>query len=480
MTSSSHPISVASESAARPQRAPATAQDGFSLIEVLVTALIVVLLSVGVASALIAQTHSSGDQALRSQANTLVSQDQDRLRGLSDQALSALASSGSTTSTQTVGSQTYTVTSSAAYQDSSGNSSCASSAVDYYKITSTATWTEAFASASTQTASSDSLLARPVTGQLETVVTDQTGAPVQGAAVTATPSPGSTPSQSGLTDSTGCSVFAGLANGSYAVAAAKTGYVSPQNLSSATTTQSINNTGSSATAASAALTLGLGGTVTANFVAAAPSGGGQANGLGYTGGGPGYSSVSGAGTKTTLPAASQSAGPLFPFESTTGTPVYTGNYSVYGGQCAYQAPPAANLTTATVSPGGSATVTVKEPSLYIAKVQSALLGIPLTTVQPTDIVLTYSSGGCVDTYRATVAAPASGTLIGAVAPTTGWLASPGQPYAATSSVLSVCADYSSALGYFSGTVTTANASFTSVNPSATGLTITLTSVGACQ
>ncbi len=476
------------KAAARAPRRVASVEAGFSLIEVLATALVTILLSLGVATALIAQTHSSGDQQLRSQANTLVNQDQDRLRGMSDEALSNLASNGSATATQTVGNETFTITSSASYQDALGNSSCKSSSVDYFKINSQVSWTEAFAGNSTQTVSADGLLARPVTGQLETLVTDQTGAGLPGVSVTATPPSGSSAStQSGVTDSTGCSVFAGLgvtnSTTSYTVTAAKSGWVTPQNLPTASTTAAITNTGSTATAA---FTLGQAGSVTANFQAASPSAAGQADGVMYSGTGPGYSTVTGQGTTSTLPAATQTASSLFPFESTAGSPVYTNNYSLYAGQCAFQSPPSANLSSATVTPGGSATATVKEPSLDIKAVQATL--VTTYNLQPSDIVLTYSSGGCVDSYKATVATPASGSGLNATAPSTGWLASPGQPYAASASVLTVCADYTLASGViaglsagtYSGSVMTTNSSFTSVNPNTSGLTIPLTTLGACS
>ena len=482
MASSTHPLTPSSVGAARPRCGTPASQDGFSLIEVLVTALIVALLATAVSTALIAQTHSSGDQQLRSQANTLVNQDQDRLRGLSDQALSSLASNGSATSTQTAGNQSYTITSSASYQDSSGNSSCASGSVDYFKINSTASWTEAFAGGSTRTASADSLLARPVTGELQTVVKDQTGSALPGVSVSATPTGGSTASQSGLTDSTGCSVFAGLSAGPYTVTASKSGYVTPTNTTPASSSQSVTDTGS---VASAPFTIGQAGSVTANFQAASPSAPGQADGLMYSGTGPGYQTVAGHGSTTTLPAAAQTAASLFPFESTANSPVYTNNYSLYAGQCSYQAPPPANLTSTTVTPGGAATATVREPLLDVA----SLTGAGWSFV-PADIVLTYQSGSCTDSYTANVAAAASGTQFDyEYPPSTGWLASPGQPYAASASVLSVCADtylsptqassvgYPS--GYYSGTATTANSSFTSKNPSAAGLTINVTSFGQC-
>ena len=53
-----------------------------------------------------------------------------------------------------------------------------------------------------------------------------------------------------------------------------------------------------------------------------------------------------------------------------------------------------------------------------------------------------------------------------MAPTTGWLANPGQPYARQRD-LTVCADYNTCSGraYYKNTATTGNTSFTGVNTS---------------
>ncbi len=121
-----------------------TSDGGFTLIEVLVTALIVVLLASATASALISTTHTSGDQRVRAEADALASQDQARLRGLSDNELANLTGSAAS-HTATVSGTTFTVASSSAFQDASGNSSCTSTAQDFYKTSTTVSWTEPYA-----------------------------------------------------------------------------------------------------------------------------------------------------------------------------------------------------------------------------------------------------------------------------------------------------------------------------------------------
>ncbi len=164
-----------------PEHAPSrarhlTSEGGFTLIEVLVTALIVVLLAGATASALISTTHTSGDQRIRAQANALAAQDQARLRGLSDEQLTDLERRRAIPLSGT----TFTVASSAAFQDASGNSSCTSTAQDFYKTSPPSAGPR---HKGTQSVSVDSMLSRPVVGILQNAVTDQTGR--AGAGVTA-------------------------------------------------------------------------------------------------------------------------------------------------------------------------------------------------------------------------------------------------------------------------------------------------------
>src|SRR5581483_3658314 len=66
------------------------AQHGFTLIEVLVSALIVTLIAGAVAGALMTNIKASGDQHRRTQAQALAQQDQERLKGLSAEQLDNL------------------------------------------------------------------------------------------------------------------------------------------------------------------------------------------------------------------------------------------------------------------------------------------------------------------------------------------------------------------------------------------------------
>lgn len=460
-----------------------TSEGGFTLIEVLVTALIVVLLASATASALISTTHTSGDQRIRAEANALAAQDQARLRGLSDEQLANLTGAAAS-HTATVSGTTFTVASSAAFQDASGNSSCTSTAQDFYKTSTTISWTEAY-SQGTQSVSVDSMLSRPVVGILQNAVTDQTGAALPGVAVTAAPATGTTGlvGQSGTTDTAGCAVFTAMTAGSYTVTVSKSGYVDQTAVSAPSKPASVVATG---TPAGTTFVLGQAGAIAATFRSsqstAAPSYGGEADALSYSGSGTtgNVSQPTTLGNSQVAATALTTSTSLFPWTTSApgSTPSYTNNYTVWAGKCSFQQYPNTGGSTyqlATVNPGLVASTTVQEPFLSIPTLQYTVSGTTKTT-QPSDIVLTYRSGTCFDSYKATVAASANGTSgYGGTAPTTGWLANPGQPYA-PSGDLTVCADYLRAGAYKSGTATVANTSMTSAN---TLPAITMSTTGAC-
>ncbi len=429
--------------------------DGFTLIEVLVSALMVILIATATARALIASNHFAGDQRFRSQADSVASQDQDRLRGMSDEQLNGLNQSR----TVTLNGTNFTVQSTASYLDTTGGSSCSSTAAAYYKIISTVSWTENFSSRPA-TLSEQAILSRPVSGDLLTQVTDQTGAGL--ASVTVTPSGPST--QSALTDSNGCVLFAGLTPGSYTVSLADSGYVDPNGNSPATGTASVTATGV-ARPAGGTFHLGKAGTITANLTAS--GGTAEADGVSYTGTGASYgmsSPLVAPKTAPASPASSISAGQLFPFY---GASAYTNNYTVWGGRCPGQQPPTPTQTT--VNPGGTTTQPVAEPLLKLSTVT-----YNGSAVKPTDVRLTFTdSTGCTDKWWATLV----GTPASPPAPANGWLANPGQPYAASG--LTVCADYTTGGKTYYVTTAATNTSFSSSNAVATIAIKSTSSTGKC-
>jgi prepilin-type N-terminal cleavage/methylation domain-containing protein len=429
---------------------------GFTLIEVLVSALLVALIAAAASKALITTTHASADQRLRSQADGLATQDQERLRGLSDQQLESL----SQTRTSTVGGTTFTVQSVATYLDTSGATSCASTAAAYFKIASTVTWSEGFTTAPASI-NEESLLSRPVTGDLLTQVTDQTGGALSG--VTITPTGPST--QTATTDSKGCVMFAGLTPGLYSVAVGYAGYVDPNGKSAPTGSATVTTTGT-AQPNNGAFRLGLAGSIVGTFRTAYPTSGpltGQGDGISWLGN---LGSIPMSGgfqtaptTDPSTPGAGYTTGSLFPFASATPPVTYAGNYTVWAGRCAQQIPPAP-YDQFTVSPGSvNASQTIQEPLLNLNTVNyKSSSGASPQVITPAHVSLSFTGGSCTDQWYPTVASSMSSTY--------GWLASPGQAYAA-SGTLTVCVDYNtgttSSPVYYKNTAPTGNSSFTGVN-----------------
>lgn len=438
------------------------AESGFTLIEVLVSALLVAFIATAAAKALVTTSHTSADQRLRSQADGLATQDQERLRGLADQQLESLSQSRNST----VDGTTFTVQSVATYLDTSGQTSCSSTAAAYFKIASTVTWSEGF-NPTPASINEESILSRPVTGDLLTQVTDQTGAALSG--VTISPTGPST--QTASTDGKGCVMFAGLTPGLYTVNVSYPGYVDPNGNSAPSGTATVTTTGT-AQPNNGAFRLGQAGSIVGTFETAYPTAGplnGQADGISWLGN---LGSISMTGGFQTAPTNDPSSpGPgyttasLFPFASATPPVSYTGNYSVWAGRCADQAPPP-GTDQFTVSPGSLNTAqTIQEPLLNLNTVyyKTSSTGTP-SAVAPGDVSLSFSSGGCTDQWYPTLASSMDSTY--------GWFQYPGQAYA-PSGTLTVCVDYTPPRSRttYKSSVTTGNTSFTGVN---TVPTVTIT------
>jgi Tfp pilus assembly protein PilV len=432
-------------------------ETGLTLIEVLVTAVIVILLGSAVATALISTTHSSGDQRLRSQADALATQDQERLRGLSDEQLNGLDK----TRTQTVDAIDFKVRSVASFLDTTGGSSCTSQAAASYKTTSTVSWTEGFNSRTDTSVTEESLLARPVTGNLITQVNDETHQPLSGVTV-ATQGPST---QTGTSDKNGCVLFAGLTPGAYTVNLTDPGYVDPDgNASPPNNTANVTTSGV-ATPAGYPFEMGLAGSVAGTFITSTAGVGGEADGVSWLGSGAldamsGFQ-VSPAAAPALAPMTSLTTGPLFPFDiAKSGAGDYTNNYAVWAGRCAQQQPPAATPRYSVIPGSVGQAQSVPEPLLALTSVTSTDAKGVTTVVKPDDVRLSFASqtgAACGDSWTPTLSSAATPATM----PVTGWLAYPGQPYAdGTAGTLSVCADYA---GYKSSLPAT-NTSFTSPNP----------------
>jgi Tfp pilus assembly protein PilV len=452
----------------------ARAEEGFGLIEVLVSAVMVILIAGAALAGIDATTRTTADQRARAQADEVAQQDQERLGGMSAAQLSDL----NQTRTVTLG-QNFTVTSTAQFlTHGSSTPSCSSSgsgSADFFTVVSAVTWGNNRPAGLVGTPSNplkeESVITPPIGGSLLTRVVDQNNAPLSGVTVTAS----GADSDSGVTDSSGCTIFGGMNLGDFTVTASESGFVdfdgdtSPS--SPATTTANGTTTVpfklGKAGLISAFFSTRVGGTLYTSPTATSPitPAGQRAPALSWFN--PLMSSsqnsiVSPSGSPAvTTPAAQINSNlspiSLFPFTSGANN-VYTNNYTVWAGKCDLDKPPSANLTFATVGPGGWAILqspgvpAVLEPALIIT-VTNKVSSTSTIRIKPAHITL---KDACGQTWNPSIRGDSdTNTTFGA-------LDYPGQPYGATSTSYTVCADYraTSTSPYYKKTVSTSNANFT--------------------
>lgn len=443
---------------------------GITLVEVIVSSLIVALVAAAVSQSLIGDANTSSDQRFRSQAAEVAQEDQARLDGMSSAQLDGL----NQTRTVTVDGTAYSVTSTAQYLNTSGSSSCGSSgqgAAAYYKIESSVTW----ATNRRPPVAIESLLTPAAGGTMIAQVDNQTGAGLSGATVTAT----GPDYASGTTGSGGCTVFPNLTSGSFNVSVTDSGYVDPNgNSSPPSLTSTVTATGDSTTSTSPVY-MGEAGTINATFSTPSMSGGQEADALSWIGAGSSISMSSYQDTTSSSDTTSISTGAkLFPFYFASSSN-YANNYTAWAGACQQEEPPTANLTQTTVQPGGVASPAVSEPSMEVFVENSSS-----TRVIPTDIKLTFTSAtgsACTDKFAVPVNTTTGNTSA------TGATQYLGEPFASTATSGStesasgytgsytVCADLKSGSNYYTASSSSVqNNSFSSPTsvtiklPSSTG------------
>ncbi len=190
-------------------RALRCTESGFTIIEVLVAALILAVVAAGGAVAFTSAIGLSGTQRNRSAAEALAQQNESKLRGYTVSQLSNLNQNVSP-STTLDGTQ-YTVHESATFvSDSSGTPSCTNPSADYLETTSAVSWSNMPSSFKPVTVTG---LITPTAGQISSSsgvlaveVEDPSGNPIAGMPVSVS-GPGSA---SGVTAADGCVLFADL------------------------------------------------------------------------------------------------------------------------------------------------------------------------------------------------------------------------------------------------------------------------------
>jgi Tfp pilus assembly protein PilV len=360
------------------------AQSGFALIEVLVSAALLVVVAGGVLAGIEGPSNIATKNESRSQAADLAQQDQERLRSMS---FSSLAGYTQTTPV-TVGNNTYSRYSSAIWmRDNNDPDSCntqaSSTTGDYLKITSRVTPPNGG-----KAVQLDSILAAPpgqsaTKGTLAVMVTDQANQGVSNLPVTIAGPVNMTVS----TNSIGCAVFGLVDQGNYTVSFSRTGWVDPAAVNAVSFSTSVTANSTTIATHLYAQAGRINVNVDTKIGVAAPVAS-PAKGVMVSNSGVPTGTLMFPAPATPTQGVSAFAADVFPFPS---------GYNVWAGTCSSGDPTKYGLSAVTASPtpGGSATVTVRQPSLTVTGA-TGVPGFPGTyPTQPNEhLVYTSTDAGC--------------------------------------------------------------------------------------
>lgn len=346
---------------------------GFGLIEIVVSALLVVLVASGVYMGLDAASATSGINKRRSVSSQLAQQDQDRMRSMTVNDLSNYRS----TRTLPVAGITYTIDSRATWvSDSTGSTSCTSGAANanYLGISSTVTWPTMTVAPVTV----ESIIAPPVgsftnnQGSIAVQVRDRNGVGVPGVATRLS----GARSYTDFTNAQGCVLWGYLPVGNYTVDLTKSGYVDPD--ANANPSKPVGVVGAATN--TLAFDYDLGGRIDARYETWDGSAAVPANGTEFT-------AVHSGPTVPLLPFGDSTPHASFPSELVF---PFTDPYGVYAGNCA-GADPLANSQPAAlvqVNPGATVPVAVRLPPINLRVVDGS------APVNGASVTLTGTGAGC--------------------------------------------------------------------------------------
>jgi type II secretory pathway pseudopilin PulG len=360
------------------------AQSGFALIEVVVSAALLLVVAGGVLAGIEGPANISTKNEQRSQATDLAQQDQERMRSMSFNSLLGY----SATTPITVGKLTYSRASSAVWiRDNNDPDSCntqaGSTTGDYLKISSLVTPPPGVG----KPVRLDSLMAAPPSasttkGTLAVLVTDQANQPVVNLPVSIAGSVNMTVP----TNSIGCAVFGLVDQGNYTVSFSRTGWVDPADVNAVSFSTSV--TANSTTIAnhqyaqSGRINVSVDTKVGAAAPIASPAKGVMVANSGIPAGWLMFPAPA-----TPAQGSSSFVLDVFPFPS---------GYGVWAGTCTSGDPTKYGLSPVTASPGpgGAVNVTVRQPSITV----TAATGVPSLGTYPSQpnehFVFTSIDTGC--------------------------------------------------------------------------------------
>jgi Tfp pilus assembly protein PilV len=362
-----------------------TPESGWALLETLVSAAVLVVIALAIASSLDAASKASGNNKARGVASSLAEQDQERMRSMSAATLSNYHPAPRPVPS---GSVTYTVTSRADWiRDSAGEvESCTakSGQPEYLRITSTVT--SNVVGTSMKPIVERGIVAPPVSfgaglGTLTVLVQDHDNKPVPGMSVTVQKS--GSPARSDVTNDLGCAVFGYIPIGAYTVTATRQYWVDRDGNASATGSTTVTQ----GNVSTVPLTYDWAGSINTTLDGAAPT-----------------------NLKLTVTPAARAARfadvvPGSTSASATGLFPFTEPYSVFAGSCSDANPSSygGSVPTAMVSPGQPTTLSSvlplpriritlqKNGSAYTnaaVKITSTISGCTETTTIPPNGLLT--------------------------------------------------------------------------------------------
>jgi Tfp pilus assembly protein PilV len=400
---------------ARPRRRSARDprdESGFALIELVVSAMIMVTIAGGALAAIQATNRSGAEERHRAQAYALAQEDQARMRALKVSELSNLSYTRNVIEDGT----TYTITSKGEFvTDSTGTTSCTqgTAAADYIRATSNVTWPTVGARPPVLV---QSIVAPPNgaisidSGALAISVQNGQGQGLAGVGLSGS----GAGSFSGTTGSNGCVIFGNLPAGNYTLTPSAPGLVDTDG--AAPQAQATSVVGLSTN--TVALLFDDPGTISASFTIRTSSGLVAAKTDSVMAFNTGMTAAKRFGTVGT-PISSVSAGPLFPFASPD---------TFYAGTCTGDNP---NPSGSPTDPGVPATASVVVPAGTSANATFQLPKLIITVRSGTG---SGSPGSLVSGATVRVAdlscpnAPTAGFKRTFTTNSQGTLADPGLPY----------------------------------------------------
>ena len=329
------------------------AESGFALIEVVVSAALLLVVAGGVLAGIEGPSRVSGRNETRSQATDLAQQDQERLRSMSFGSLVGYTQ----TTPVTVGNVSYSRYSSAVWiHDNNDPDSCNTQSSgtqgDYLKITSRVT------PPGGTPVQLDSLMAAPPgqytnKGTLAVLITDQANQPVVGQSVSiAGPVNMTVP-----TNSIGCAVFGLVDRGTYTVTFSRAGWLDPAGVNAVSLPTSVTANSTTIVPHQYAPSGRINVSVDTSIGGAAPVAS-PAHAVTISNSGVPTGTLTYNAPATPTQGVSSFALDVFPFPS---------GYNVWSGSCTANDPTKYSLppVVGSPAPAGSVNVTVREPALNL-------------------------------------------------------------------------------------------------------------------